>query len=108
MREGDDAIESFDTGAGSGYCLQRPCGSKRAGDEGPYGDPRESPRKCSPTSARRRGERASTSRFCGTTGGGQGVIHILVEDADTTRAALSEAGMEVSDERDVLVCGRRG
>jgi hypothetical protein len=40
---------------------------------------------------------------CGTTGGGQGVIHILVEDAAATRAALSEAGIEVSDERDVLV-----
>jgi hypothetical protein len=40
---------------------------------------------------------------CGTTGGRQGVIHILVEDAAATRAALSEAGIEVSDERDVLV-----
>jgi hypothetical protein len=40
---------------------------------------------------------------CGTTGGGQGVIHILVEDAAATRAALSEAGIVVSDERDVLV-----
>jgi len=40
---------------------------------------------------------------CGTTGGGQGVIHILVEDAAATRAALSEAGIEVSDEGDVLV-----
>jgi hypothetical protein len=40
---------------------------------------------------------------CGTPGGGQGVIHILVEDAAATRAALSEAGIEVSDERDVLV-----
>ena len=40
---------------------------------------------------------------CGTTEGGQGVIHILVEDAAATRAALSEAGLEVSGERDVLV-----
>jgi hypothetical protein len=40
---------------------------------------------------------------CGTAGGRQGVIHILVEDAAATRAALSEAGIEVSDERDVLV-----
>lgn len=29
---------------------------------------------------------------CGTTGGGRGVIHILVEDTAATRAALSEAG----------------
>lgn len=34
---------------------------------------------------------------------GQGVIHMLVEDAAATRAALSEAGIEVSGERDVLV-----
>jgi hypothetical protein len=34
---------------------------------------------------------------------GQGVIHILVQDAAATRAALSEAGIEVSGERDVLV-----
>lgn len=40
---------------------------------------------------------------CGTTGGGRGVIHILVEDTAATRAALSEAGIEVGGERDVLV-----
>jgi hypothetical protein len=34
---------------------------------------------------------------------GQGVIHILVQDAAATRAALSEAGIEVRGERDVLV-----
>jgi hypothetical protein len=40
---------------------------------------------------------------CGTTEGGQGVLHILVDDVDATRAALSEAGIEVTGERDVLV-----
>jgi hypothetical protein len=40
---------------------------------------------------------------CGTTEGGQGLIHILVADADATRAALSDAGIEVRGERDVLV-----
>ena len=40
---------------------------------------------------------------CGTTEGGQGVIHILVENPAATRASLSEAGIEVSGERDVLV-----
>jgi hypothetical protein len=40
---------------------------------------------------------------CGTRHEGQGVIHILVEDAVATRAALSEAGIEVGGERDVLV-----
>jgi hypothetical protein len=40
---------------------------------------------------------------CGTRQEGQGVIHILVEDAVATRAALSEAGIEVGGERDVLV-----
>jgi len=39
----------------------------------------------------------------GSTEGGQSTIHILVDDAAATRAALSEAGMEVSGERDVLV-----
>jgi hypothetical protein len=39
----------------------------------------------------------------GTTEGGQGVIHVLVDDADATRAALREAGFEVRGERDVLV-----
>lgn len=40
---------------------------------------------------------------CGSTEGGQAAIHILVDDAAATRAVLSEAGMEVSGERDVLV-----
>jgi hypothetical protein len=40
---------------------------------------------------------------CGTTEGGQAAIHILVDDAAGTRAALREAGIEVSGERDVLV-----
>ena len=40
---------------------------------------------------------------CGTTEKGQGVIHVLVDDADATRAALSDAGLEIRGERDVLV-----
>jgi hypothetical protein len=40
---------------------------------------------------------------CGSTEGGQAAIHILVDDAAGTRAALREAGIEVSGERDVLV-----
>jgi hypothetical protein len=39
----------------------------------------------------------------GSTEGGHTTIHILVDDAAATRAALSEAGIEVSGERDVLV-----
>jgi hypothetical protein len=34
---------------------------------------------------------------------GRGVLHILVEDAQAAREALSGAGIEVQDERDVLV-----
>jgi hypothetical protein len=41
--------------------------------------------------------------ICGTTSGGKGEIHILVEDADATREALEGAGMEVSGDRDVVV-----
>ena len=45
-----------------------------------------------------------TSRAgCGVTSEDRGVIHVLVEDAVATRRALEEAGLEVSDERDVLV-----
>jgi hypothetical protein len=40
---------------------------------------------------------------CGTTEQGQGVIHILVDDAGATRAALGDAGFEIRGERDVLV-----
>lgn len=38
-----------------------------------------------------------------TVGEGRGVIHLLVEDADATRSALQDAGIDVSGERDVLV-----
>jgi hypothetical protein len=38
---------------------------------------------------------------CGSIDGG--AVHILVDDVDATRAALSDAGIEVSGERDVLV-----
>jgi hypothetical protein len=37
------------------------------------------------------------------TGEGNGIIHVLVEDATTARRALEEAGMGVADEREVLV-----
>jgi hypothetical protein len=41
--------------------------------------------------------------LCGVPVGDKGVIHILVEDAGAARAALEGAGIEVGDERDVLV-----
>jgi len=34
---------------------------------------------------------------------GKGIVHILVEDAAAARRALEEAGIEVGDEREVLV-----
>jgi len=40
---------------------------------------------------------------CGLTVGGKGEIHLLVDDAAKTRAALEAKGMEVGKERDVLV-----
>jgi hypothetical protein len=40
---------------------------------------------------------------CGTSEGGRGVIHVLVDDANATRAALGDAGFEIRGERDVLV-----
>ena len=35
--------------------------------------------------------------------GGDGILHVLVEDADQARAALEAAGLEVREERDVVV-----
>ncbi|MCH8340729.1 MAG: amino acid-binding protein [Chloroflexi bacterium] len=40
---------------------------------------------------------------CAVTSGGEGWVHILVEDAATARAALEGAGLSVSDEREVVV-----
>lgn len=41
---------------------------------------------------------------CGVaTGGGTATVHILVEDVAATRSALENAGLQVTDERDVLV-----
>jgi hypothetical protein len=39
----------------------------------------------------------------GSTTEGRGTLHILVEDAGATRSALEGAGIDVGDERDVLV-----
>jgi hypothetical protein len=41
--------------------------------------------------------------MCGFPCEGKGLIHILVEDAQATRRALEEAGIEVGAERDVLL-----
>lgn len=40
---------------------------------------------------------------CAVTSGGEGWVHILVEDAAAARAALEAAGMSVSGEREVVV-----
>jgi hypothetical protein len=41
--------------------------------------------------------------ICGIPSEGRGIIHVLVEDAGAARRALEEAGLQVSDERDVIV-----
>jgi hypothetical protein len=41
--------------------------------------------------------------MCGFPSGGVGVIHLLVANGKTARRALEEAGIIVSDEREVLV-----
>jgi hypothetical protein len=41
--------------------------------------------------------------LCGMIHGGEGHIHILVDDPSTTRAVLEEFGIEVGDEQEVLV-----
>jgi hypothetical protein len=40
---------------------------------------------------------------CGFESGGEGVIHILVEDADAAKRSLQDAGIAVRNERPVLV-----
>jgi hypothetical protein len=41
---------------------------------------------------------------CGVADGSEGTIHLLVEDdADAARAAVEAVGLEVADEREVLV-----
>lgn len=41
--------------------------------------------------------------LCAFTAGGVGVVHLLVDDAAAARGALQAAGLEVRDEREVLV-----
>ncbi len=40
---------------------------------------------------------------CGFPSGAEGIMHVLVEDASGAREALTAAGLEVRDERDVVV-----
>jgi hypothetical protein len=40
---------------------------------------------------------------CGFPSGTEGIMHVLVEDAPGARDALTAAGLEVRDERDVVV-----
>ncbi|HEV8516651.1 MAG TPA: ACT domain-containing protein [Candidatus Limnocylindrales bacterium] len=40
---------------------------------------------------------------CGVASGGQGVFHVLVNDAEAARSALSQSGIQVGEARDVLV-----
>ena len=41
--------------------------------------------------------------MCGFPSEGKGVIHILVEDAEAARRALEGTGLDVREERDVLI-----
>jgi hypothetical protein len=41
--------------------------------------------------------------LCGVASEGEGLIHVLVEDAAAARGALEDAGIDVRDEREVVV-----
>jgi hypothetical protein len=41
--------------------------------------------------------------ICGFPSGGEGVLHVLVEDAAAARRALEDDGIEVREEREVVV-----
>jgi len=43
---------------------------------------------------------------CGFPAAGEGVLHVLVEEADAARRAVEGAGLEVRAERDVVVLDR--
>ena len=43
---------------------------------------------------------------CAVTSGGEGWVHILVDDAAAARAAVESAGLSVSDEREVVTVAR--
>ena len=43
---------------------------------------------------------------CGFPAGGEGILHVLVDDPDAARRALEGAGLEVRSERDVVVLDR--
>ena len=42
---------------------------------------------------------------CGFPAGGEGILHVLVDDVDAARRGLEQAGLEVRAERDVVVLG---
>jgi len=42
---------------------------------------------------------------CGFPASGQGILHVLVEDASAARRALETAGLTVREERDVVIVG---
>lgn len=43
--------------------------------------------------------------MCGFPAAGEGLLHVLVDDVDSARKALEQAGMEVRAERDVVLLG---
>ena len=43
---------------------------------------------------------------CGFPAGAEGIMHVLVEDADAGRRALEAAGLEVRAEREVVILGQ--
>jgi hypothetical protein len=43
---------------------------------------------------------------CGFPAGSEGILHVLVEDAANARRALEDVGLEVRDDREVVVLNR--
>jgi hypothetical protein len=41
--------------------------------------------------------------LCAMVGDGRGFIHILVDDEETAKTALADAGIEIADEREAVV-----
>jgi hypothetical protein len=88
-----------------GSRTRRPCAHGRCEREDPAAGSGAPPRPATAGGARspRTARLSPAWDGCATTQEGQGVVHILVEDAAVTRARPQRRGNEVGGERDVLV-----
>src|SRR5918995_6703725 len=86
MREGDDAVESFDTGAGSDYACSVHAGRREQAMKDLTVILENRPGRLADLGEAKGRAGVNIEGVCGTTEGGQGVIHVLVGDAEPALA----------------------